>query len=118
MRHLRLFRQILVAASLVLLGAPCSHGQKLKPGQAFLRGNVLLEGSPLRGAEMWIWNVSQSSGKLQIYTEFKADKNGTYGAQLPQGRYLVTAQLPKKMDKQRSRTIYRFVSLDDRAIRS
>jgi hypothetical protein len=116
MRHVGLFRRILVAASLVLLGAPCSHGQKLKPGQAFVRGNVLLEGSPLRGAEMWIWNINQSSGKLQIYLEFKADKNGTYGTQLPQGRYLVSAQLPKKMDKQRSRTIYRFVTLDDRAI--
>jgi hypothetical protein len=114
MSELRLCRRIFLAMSLVLLAAPCIAGAKHKPTDAYIHGTVLSDGLPIRGAEIWIFNIDHTSNKFHVIEEVKTDKYGIYGTMpLSQGRYLVEVELPKALDKKQSRNIRRVITISE-----
>jgi hypothetical protein len=99
---------------LILQYAPAIYGQKIRAGDSLVRGTVFLDGAPVRDAEVWLYRVDPTSGKLRAHFNSKTDKYGIYGIYVPPGTCLVSASLAKKVDRDRSRSINRIVTTADR----
>lgn len=114
-------RYILVLASLLLVSAPGARAQKANDRNfGDVHGTVVLDGSPARGANIWMWQLEcatpprcspeSSSGKLRVAGKWGVDKQGNYGLRCSPAPCLLQAQLPKKVDPRQSRNILRIVN--------